>query len=609
MRPRPAVLFTIVLLAATWIPTWATSATWQDRPHPIAHQADSTAAREITRGPATPVGRATTQRPGGPSFGTALKGSTPTGHGPAATAYDPDTDTIYVANGFSPNKNPAPGGNTVTVIDGRRCDARSVAGCRGPWPTVQVGNEPSSLAVDADHHTLYVGNNTDGTVSVVDVRHCQGSDASDCRTSATVPVAPGTWGMHVDAVQHTLYVASFDSNTVSLIDTTTCNAITPSRCPTTQAPGFAVSDGPGDVDVSQTTHTAYVATLLGFDALDTRTCNATTRAGCGVLGHFPICTGCFGPFSAQVDETTNTIYEGNGDQLVVAVDGRACNAAHLTACASAPFGTVDLRGPGYAHVLGLVVDEERHSVYVLSHKDDNVFVIDTTVCNGSHRGSCASLVPDAVHTGINPQGLALDGATHTLYVADLNGDDLSVIAAARCSALDRSGCRRLPVRVRLDAPTGVAVSEPAHTAYIATGAGRVDLLDIRTCNVTRTSGCYSPRASVAVGDDPRAVAVDQSRHTAYVANAGGTISLLDTRTCVAAHPSGCTVVGTISVTAGQARGPRHQPHHRDPLRRRRQRGRHRRGRGFRRVDLQCHGHDRLWSAGRGAAHRPGERLR
>ncbi len=521
MMRRLALLILIVLVAGTWNPA----------------------------APATAGSSPVRERPVDATFGTALQGSAPTGHGPAATAYDAGTDTIYVANGFGPNKIPNPGGNTVSVIDGRRCDARSVAGCRGPWPTVTVGNEPSAIAVDPDHHTMYVGNNTDRTVSVVDLRHCRGSDTSLCRTRATVPVAAGTVGMHLDAVQHTVYVAGYDSDTVSLIDTTTCNGMTPNRCPTTQVPGFATSDGPGDVDVNQQTHTAYVATLLGFDAFDTRTCNADTQEGCVDLGHFTICDGCYGPFGARVDESTNTIYEGDGDQRVVAVDGRSCNAASLAGCATAPYGTVDLHGPRYAHVLGLVVDAARHSVYVLSHKDDHVVVIDTTTCNGSHRDGCALLVPDAVHTGTNPQGIALDAGTHTLYVANLNADDLSVIDAARCSAPDRSGCRRLPDRVRLDTPTAVAVSESAHTAYVVTG-DRITMVDLRTCNSARVLGCAGPHTSLTVGAEPIAVAVDEPRHTAYVASSAGTVSVLDTRRC-AATTGGCTVTGALVLPPGR----------------------------------------------------------
>lgn len=80
-------------------------------------------------------------------FGFALVGSAPAGVGSSIAAVDAATDTIYVANGNNPNGPPA-GGNTVSVIDGRRCQGIDVSRCNGPWPTLTVGNEPSNIAVD-----------------------------------------------------------------------------------------------------------------------------------------------------------------------------------------------------------------------------------------------------------------------------------------------------------------------------------------------------------------------------------------------------------------------------------------------------------------------------
>ena len=124
-----------------------------------------------------------------------------------------------------------------------------------------------------------------------------------------------------------------------------------------------------------------------------------------------------------------------------------------------------------------------------------------------------------------------------------------MIDAARCSAKDRSGCRRLPTRIHLDSPRGVAVSEPVHTAYVASGSDKVTMIDIRDCNMALVSGCAGPHPTVTVGDDASAISVDEARHTAYVANAEGGVSVLDTHTCNA-HPSGCAVVGTLAVPQG-----------------------------------------------------------
>ena len=87
-------------------------------------------------------------------FGSALVGSAPVGTGPSELALDPATHTIYVANGNNDN-GPNAGGNTVSVIDARHCDAQDVSRCQGPWPTITVGNLPSTIAIDQhDRHGL-----------------------------------------------------------------------------------------------------------------------------------------------------------------------------------------------------------------------------------------------------------------------------------------------------------------------------------------------------------------------------------------------------------------------------------------------------------------------
>jgi hypothetical protein len=40
------------------------------------------------------------------------------------------------------------------VIDDRRCSARDVSRCKGPWPTITVGNLPAGVAVDQKTDTV-----------------------------------------------------------------------------------------------------------------------------------------------------------------------------------------------------------------------------------------------------------------------------------------------------------------------------------------------------------------------------------------------------------------------------------------------------------------------
>ena len=125
---------------------------------------------------------------GGPGFGSALVRSAPVGNGPSAGAINPATHTLYVTNGANENGN-AVGGNTVSVIDTRRCQAQNVSRCKGPWPTITVGNLPSSVAVDEKTDTVYVSNAADNTMSVFNGATCNAENTSGCgQTPATVPV-------------------------------------------------------------------------------------------------------------------------------------------------------------------------------------------------------------------------------------------------------------------------------------------------------------------------------------------------------------------------------------------------------------------------------------
>lgn len=98
----------------------------------------------------------------------------------------------YVSNGAS---------NTVSVLDlvYLRQDR-----------TLQVGSQPTGMAVNPMRNEVYVVNTLAGTVSVID------TDAN--RVVATVPVHKLPYFIDVDASGHRAYVANSGSNTVSVID-------------------------------------------------------------------------------------------------------------------------------------------------------------------------------------------------------------------------------------------------------------------------------------------------------------------------------------------------------------------------------------------------------
>ena len=217
----------------------------------------------------------------------------------------------------------------MSVIDGRHCDARSVRGCKGPWPTVTVGNEPSSIAVDQVHHTVYVTNDTDNTVSVINGATCNGRITSGCGQtpvyrsgrSAADRELRRRCDSHV--VRRQLRRRHGLDHRHGVVQRRASRRL-PGR---SRVRRRLVGDGPNDVDVNQATHTAYVSTLTGRQRRSTPApATRSTTTGCGQVGVFTLCTACVGPFFAEVDVTTNTIYTGDGDTSVAAIDGRACNA-------------------------------------------------------------------------------------------------------------------------------------------------------------------------------------------------------------------------------------------------------------------------------------------
>ena len=498
------------------------------------------------------------------SFGSALVGSAPVRPGPSAVAVDRATNTIYVANGSNADGPVSPGGDTVSVIDGRRCQARDVSRCKGPWPTVKVGNLPSTIAVDQATDTVYVTISGDNTVAVFNGATCNSRVTRGCRQApAHVRVGPGPFGIFADDANHTVYVANpgrdFSKDTISMISTLTCNASDLRGCARQRPPRVPVAVVPDDFDVNQATHTVYVATGPGVAALNARTCNARVLSGCGHIGMLadPLAA-AIGVTGVKADRANNTIYAANGaTNTISAFDGRTCKAGNLAGCAAEKPGIVTVAPPDFFEVaFWLVVDAPLHTVYVVNQKDDTLSAVDTKVCMGRHLPACATLQPPTIHTGEDPESVTLNPRTQTLYTANQVTGNVSVINAARCNATITSGCRKPPPAITLPGPGPSAADPAAGTLYVANGTKTVSMIDSRTCNAHRHHGCTHAPPTVTVGAFPQGIAVSRRTHTVYVANSGsgktGSISVFNDRTCNATTTTGCTDDRTLHVPGGNA---------------------------------------------------------
>jgi hypothetical protein len=102
-----------------------------------------------------------------------------------------------------------------------------------PWavPTVAVGINPIGVDIDLATNTIYVANIADNTISVIEGRRCNSRNNSDCAPIATITNAGfGPFWPVFDPASNTLYVVNAftesgdNGNSISVIDVSHCRA-------------------------------------------------------------------------------------------------------------------------------------------------------------------------------------------------------------------------------------------------------------------------------------------------------------------------------------------------------------------------------------------------
>lgn len=444
----------------------------------------------------------------------------------------------------------------------------------GVLPSVNVGNGPQGTAFDRATDTVYVANQGDNTVSVVDARHCNSLDTSGCaQTPATAPTGAGPFAIAIDDATHTVYVANQDDGTVSVIDAATCNGQNQSGC-ADAGPTIAAGPTPFGIAVDRRTDTVYV-TDVGDDAgtvsvINGATCNAITTTGCGqrpataTVGHFP--------FGVLIDRRDHTVYVTNADDNTVSmIDRRTCNATNTVGCAeSHPTVAVG------SFPVPLVLDRRSGTLYVGSQNFANdsgaapgdgptIVVIDARTCNARETDGCGQAHPALTVPG-GTDGMSIDQRTETLFVSN-NGPgaspaqrrSVSVIDVARCNAHTSAGCGQEAPTALTHANPGGNTHDPAtDTEYVTTGDGTLDVIDGATCRPGVVTGCGQPAPSALAGLDPFAIAINPVTASVYVGDASEfeglpwTMSVLNAARCDTIDPEGCSAT-PISATrqAGQ----------------------------------------------------------
>jgi DNA-binding beta-propeller fold protein YncE len=335
---------------------------------------------------------------------------------------NPDTHSLYVTGQLA---------NSVTIIDTNVCNQSHLDACGQIWPSFAVGNAPRFIGLNRATKTLYVVNQGDNSVSVINGATCNSSTTSGCTGFATTPVGNTAQQVVVDETTNTIYVENQGDNTVSVIDGTHCNASDSSGCNQTW-PVAPVGAGPQGLGFNLNDHTIYVANTddKTVSVIDTTHCNGADSSGCTPLATFPVGSG---PRAVGVVFDTNTVFVGNRDDLSVSViDGSTCNAEDISGCPqTAPpavvVGSYPASGGNNFNILGrsLKVDQQSHRVFVPMPSDSDVVVLDGNVCRADNFNQC---VPKVVPRRMGGFTLVaeIDETSGTVYVTNNTDGTVSV---------------------------------------------------------------------------------------------------------------------------------------------------------------------------------------
>jgi DNA-binding beta-propeller fold protein YncE len=331
--------------------------------------------------------------------------------------------------------------------------------------------DPESQAdIDPATNTIYASNDDLAQIDVINAATCDVNDLVGCAPVAKIPMGhPAAAVGAIDGSTHTLYASDSGGN-VSVVNTAICNATDTAGC-AGPWPSINIGTSPGPSVLNSVTDTLYVpfgSTADEIAVVNAAACNAEVMSGCGLSpGTIPVPAGTF---VLGLSTETNTVYAPNsgraapwGDTVSV-IAGATCNGTDLSGCGHvAATITVGLFPDGVA------VDDATNTVYVANNRDGDqpgtVSVINGATCNGADTAGCSASFP-TVGVGRSPRTVAVDATTDMMYVADYSSAAVSVVNGASCNAEVVDGCgQAAPEQAVGSQPDGLVVSPSSGTVY------------------------------------------------------------------------------------------------------------------------------------------------
>lgn len=146
----------------------------------------------------------------------------------------------------------------------------------------------------------------------------------------------------------------------------------------------------------------------------------------------------------------------------------------------------------------IAVDWEQNVAYIANFTSSSLTII---------RSNSAS----TISVGLHPTTLAVNGATHTVYVVDRDYNRVSVVNNGAVTATLGAGTD----------PEAIAIDRITNKIYVANWDYNIVVIDGKTNNET----------TVSAGIVPNAIAVDELRNKIYVSNLDGPcLTVIDGKT-------------------------------------------------------------------------------
>ncbi len=351
--------------------------------------------------------------------------------------------------------------------------ATGVARAQTVSATIAVGSSPNAVAINPVTNKIYVVNNADGTVSVID---------GATNNVATVTVGSDPVAVGVDPVTDMIYVANETADTVSVINGVT-NAVTTVN----------LDVDPDAVAVDSVTDTIYVANKCGTDSTCTTT--GTVSVINGATGSVSRVGVGSDPVALSVNPVTNTIYVVNeGSNNVSVIDGSTDGVTSISV--------------GYTPD-AVAVDPATNRAFVVNKCGTD------SACGSTGTISVigGSTLSTTVSVGTAPSAIAVDPAADVVYVLN------QISGTPEVTLIDGSLLSVLSSVPTGTSPVGIAASPSTDQAYVVDGGGN---------SVTVVSGTSYNAQSVNVGASPSALAINPVTNKIYVANQNdGTVTVID----------------------------------------------------------------------------------